>query len=86
MKPLFLHVFAALWTDESAAKRWLFGLLGFFVTLASMMFVDGVAIAFTWTGRQWAEKALTALIALVFSMVNPGGKLPAKAPAPGVQS
>lgn len=86
MKTLILHILNSLWNDEAAAKRWIFGLVGFLVTIASMVLVDGVEVAFMWSRRQWAAKIVGAVTALVFSMVNPVGKLPAKAPAPGLQS
>lgn len=72
--PVLKPFFHALWYDEAAARRWLFGLLGFLTTLATLVFADGVEVAFTWTTKQWAAKVLTATVALVFSMVNPAGK------------
>lgn len=74
MITLWRNLTHALLYDEAAFKRWLFGFLGFLVTLASMVFVDGVEAAFAWTGKQWAAKVLTACIAMAFSMVNPAGK------------
>lgn len=76
MVPLIKHVLWSLLFDEAAARRWGFGFLTFLVTLASMVFVDGVEVAFTWTGRQWAAKVLTCVIAMAFGMINPAGKVP----------
>jgi hypothetical protein len=69
-----LDLLDALLYDGAAARRWFFGCLGFVVALASMIFIGGVVAAFSWTGRQWAEKVITATISLVFAMVNPVGR------------
>lgn len=72
--PVLRPLFHALWYDENAARRWFFGFVGFLVTLASMVFVNGVEAAFAWTAKQWAANVVTALVAMGFTMFNPAGK------------
>jgi hypothetical protein len=72
--PVLQPIFHALWYDESAARRWFFGFVGFLVTLASMVFVNGVEAAFAWTAKQWAANVVTAMVAMGFTMFNPAGK------------
>jgi hypothetical protein len=72
--PVLQPLFHALWYDENAARRWFFGFVGFLVTLASMVFVNGVEAAFAWTAKQWAANMVTAMVAMGFTMFNPAGK------------
>lgn len=72
--PVLQPLLHALWYDENAARRWFFGFVGFLVTLASMVFVNGVEAAFAWTAKQWAANMVTAMVAMGFTMFNPAGK------------
>jgi hypothetical protein len=72
--PVLRPIWHALWVDGTFVRRVLWGVAGFVITLGSLVFAEGVEVAFTWTTRQWAAKVVTATIAMGLTMINPTGK------------
>lgn len=73
----FLQVF--LW-DETAARRWLYGLAGIAVTLATQLLVYGIDNIVRWTPTEWKQHLIVAASGLIIGML-PAPRLQSTSPA-----